>query len=326
MLLNIFKINNHLASVYLLLFTLVLGIFAVNLSIDADVFSNSVLSFFIHETNFGILSKIGGIILLLTNVLVFDLFMSSQEISEKSNHVPAFLLGIFLCYPLSQNPFHPLLFAQLLLSAAMWYFISTYKSDKTFSPVFDGAFCISTATLFYPPFIIFIPICFISLLILRSFVLREWILASIGIILPYFFYISLLFLFDKNMQQPALNLANSFHAPSIPAYFKGSLLINISVGLIAIFTLIFFLIKTVSNVIKTQKAYMVFLWVSIFSIPAWFLVNTGGAFSALLSAMPISVFCGIYLGNTKRRILAELLLWFLLSMFIVSMLQQTSII
>ena len=114
MLLNIFKINNHLASVYLLLFTLVLGIFAINLSVDADVFANSVLSFFIHTKDFGILSQIGGILLLLSNVLVFDLFMSSQEISEKSNRVPAFLLGIFLCYPLSQNPLHPLLFAQLL--------------------------------------------------------------------------------------------------------------------------------------------------------------------------------------------------------------------
>ncbi len=326
MLLNIFKINNHLASVYLLLFTLVLGIFAVTLSIDADVFANSVLFFFIQTTNFGIPSKIGGIILLLANVLVFDLLMSSQEISEKSNRVPAFLVGVFLCYAISQNPLHPLLFAQLLLSASMWCFISVYKLDKTFSPVFNGAFYLSVATIFYPPFIIFIGMCFICLLVLRTFILREWILVFIGIILPYFFYISLLFLSDKNMQQPALNLANSFHAPSIPAYMKGSFLINFSVGLIAVFTLIFFLIKTVSNIIKTQKTFVVFLWLFLLSVPTWFIVSTGGAFSALLSAMPISVFCGIYIGNTKRRILAELLLWFLLGIFVTSMLQQTSII
>lgn len=326
MLLNIFKINNYSAYVYLLLFSLGLALFSASFTINVDVFANSVLSFFIYSPDFRVLGKIAGILLLLINVFVFDLFMTSQEVSEKNNHVPAFLLGVFLCYLLSQNPLHPILFAQLLLSAAMWYFVSTYKSDRTFSPVFDGALCISTATLFYPPFIVFIPTCFICLLILRSFVLREWILALIGIILPYFFYISLLFLFDKNMQQPALNLANSFHAPSIPISLKGSFLINLSVGLIAVFALIFFLIKTVSNVIKTQKSFIVFLWVFLLSIPAWFIVSTVGAFSLLLSAMPISVFCGIYLGNTKRRIFAELLLWLLVSMFIVSMLQQSSII
>jgi hypothetical protein len=46
----------------------------------------------------------------------------------------------------------------------------------------------------------------------------------------------------------------------------------------------------------------------------------------LLSAMPLSIFCGIYLGNTKSRILAELLLWSLLILFVISMLQQASII
>ena len=326
MLLNIFKINNYLANVYLLLLSLVLGLFVISLSVNADVFAHSVLSFFINASNFTVLSKIGGVLLLLANVFVFDLFMTSQEISEKNNHVPAFLLGIFLCYPISQNPLHPMLFAQLILCAAMWYFISVYKSDKAFSSLFNGAFFLSVATVFYPPYIVFIPICFICLLILRTFSLREWFLVLIGIILPYFFYISLLFLFDKNMQQPALNLANSFHAPSIPSNLKSSFIINLTVGFIALCALVFFLIKTVSNIIKTQKSFMIFMWVGLLSIPIWFIVNAGGTFSALLSAMPLSVFCGIYLGNTKRRILAELLLWLLLSMFIISMLQQASII
>ena len=326
MLLNIFKINNYSAYVYLLLFSLLLGLIAVSLSVNTDVFANSVLSFFINTSNFMVLSKIGGVLLLLVNVFVFDLFMTSQGISEKKNHVPAFLLGIFLCYPVSQNPLHPMLFAQLLLTASMWYFVSSYKLDKVLSSVFNGAFFLSSATVLYPPFIILLIMCFISLLLLRSFVLCEWLLVSIGVFLPYFFYISLLFLFDKNMQQPALNLAASFHAPHIPAYLKGSFLINISVGLIGFFALVFFLTQTVSNIIKTQKAIMIFLWMVIISIPTWFVVSTGGAFTALPSAMPLSIFCGIYLGNTKRRILAELLLWFLLSMFVISMLQQSGII
>ena len=326
MLLNIFKINNYLANIYLLLFTLIFGVFTVNLTTNTDVFAESVLSFFIHSTTSGLLEKIFGVLLLLLNVFIFDLFITSQEVSEKNNHLPGLLLAVFLCYPLSQNPLHPLLFAQLLLSAALWYFVSTYKADKALSQVFNGAFCLSTATVFYPSFILFIPMCFVCLLILRSFNLREWILALIGISLPYYFYVSLLFLFDKDMQQPALNLAHSFHAPNIPAFSNGSLLINSSVGIMVLFTLIFFVIKTVSNIIKTQRAFLVFLWLFLLSVPAWFIVSAGGAFSTLLSAMPLSVFCGIYLGNTKRRIFAELLLWGLLSAFVISMLQQVSVI
>ncbi|MHB8261682.1 MAG: hypothetical protein ACYDCN_14685 [Bacteroidia bacterium] len=326
MLLNILKINNYSASVYLLLFSFGLGLFTVNLGIDAAIFSNSVLSYFIETVNLGVLSKTGGIILLLVNILVFDLMMTSQEISEKNNHVPALLLSVFLCYALSQNPLHPILFGQLLISGSMWYFLAIYKSDKVLSSIFNGAFCLSAASIFYSPFSLFIAMGFICLSILISFSLREWILAIIGIVFPYFFYFSLLFLFDKNLQQPVLNLANTFHAPSIPIYLKGSFLINFAVGFMSVFTLVFFLSKTVSNKIKAQKGFIIFMWMLVLSIPTWFVVNTGITFSAFLSAMPLSVFCGIYLGNTKSRIFAELLLWFLLSMFIISMLQQANVI
>ena len=326
MLLNILKINNYLVYVYLFVLTLIVGVFAVNYSSNAFVLDNSVLSFFFPSTNYGLISKIGGVILLLGNVLLFDLCINSQEVTEKNNHVPSFLLGIFLCYALSLNPLHPMLFAQLLVSASLWLFISIYKADVVYSSLFNGAFCLSAATIIYPPYSLFIVLCFICLLTLRTFSLREWILGLLGICLPFFFYFSLLFLFDKNPHQALLNLRDSFHTPSIPAYLKGSFLINFSVTALAVFALIFFLIKTVSNKIKTQKAFVIFLWMFIFSTPAWFIVSTGAAFSGLLSAMPLSVFCGIYLGSAKSRILAEFLIWVLLILFAVSILQQASVI
>ena len=326
MLLNILKINNYLVYVYLFLLTLIAGIFAVNYSTNAPVFDTSVLSFFLQRNDYGILSKIGGVTLLLANVLLFDLFINSQEVAEKNNHVPSFLLGIFLCYAISLNPLHPILVAQLLLSTSLWCFISIYKTERVYSPIFNGAFCLAVATVIYPPYILLLVLCFICLLTLRTFALREWLLTMLGISLPYFFYFSLLFLCNKNPQQALLNLRDSFHSPGLPVYLKGSFLINFPVIAIAAFALIFFLIKTVSNKIKTQKAFVIFLWMIIFSAPTWFIVSTGAAFSGLLSAMPLSVFCGVYLGNAKSRILAELLIWGLLVLFIVSMLQQADVI
>ncbi len=326
MLLNILKINSYLAYVYLLLFTLILGIFAVNVSFNSSVFSNSTLYYFFQATQVNIFTKTAGVFLLLINVLVFDLFLNSQEITEKDNHVPAFILSLFLCYALMQNPLHPILFAQLLVSISLWRFISVYKSNKGFSSIFDGAFALSVATVFYPPYIIFIALCFICLLTLRTFALREWFLTIIGIITPYIFYVSLLFLFNKNPQQILLNMKDSFHAFAIPVYLKGSFLINFIITSLSIFSFLFFLLKTVSTKIKTQKAFVIFLWMFILSVPTWFIVSTGAAFSGLLSAMPLSIFCGIYLGNAKSRILAELLLVTLIVLFVISMLQQTRII
>ena len=328
MLLNIFKINSNIVYVYLMLFSLVSGVFAVNFSVEANVFSHTVLAFFFQSGHVGWIAKISGIILLVANVLVFDLLLTTQEVSEKNNHTPAFLLSIFLGYASSQNALHPLLFAQLLVSVSMWRFLSVYKSDKALSAIFDGAFSLSAAAVLYPPYILFLILAFIGLLTLRSFSFRDGILALLGIITPYFLYFSTLFLFDQSLQQALLDMLNWFHAPAIPVYLKGSFLINFIVSSIACFTTVFFLMKvrTVSAKIKTQKSFVVFVWMLILSIPGWFIINTGSAFGGLMSAMPLSVFCGIYIGSTKSRILAELLVWSLLSVFVISILQQASVI
>ena len=243
MLLNIFRINNHIVYVYLIVFSLCLGIFATNFSAQAAVFSDSALSYIFLPVNFGWLAKTSGVLLLLTNIIVFDLLLTSQEVSEKNNHIPALLLGIFLSYATSQNSLHPLLFAQLLLSISIWRFLSVYKSDRAFSAVFDGAFSLSAAAILYPPYILFLLLGFIGLLTLRSFSLREWVLTLVGIITPYFFYFSLLFLFDKSLPDALFHMVNSFHTPGIPVYLKGSFLINFSVGILAAFTAVFFLLK-----------------------------------------------------------------------------------
>ena len=77
MLLNILKINNYLVYVYLFLLALVAGIFSINYSANAPVLENSTLSFFLPQGNYGVISKIIGIILLLANVLFFDFFINS---------------------------------------------------------------------------------------------------------------------------------------------------------------------------------------------------------------------------------------------------------
>jgi hypothetical protein len=328
MLLNIFKINSYIVYVYLILFSLIIGVFAASFSVQANAFSHTAFSYIFKSPNMGWVATVSGIILLLANVVVFDLLVTSQEVSEKNNHIPAFLLGIFLSYATSQNLLHPILFAQLLVSISIWRFLSVYKSDKALSAIFDGAFSLSVAAVLYPPYMLFLLLGFIALLTLRSFSLREGLLALIGIFIPYFLYFSLLFLFDKVPQQALLDIIDTFHAPGIPVYSKGSFLINFVAGSFAVFTILFFLMKTktVSNKIKTQKSFVVFLWMFILSIPTWFVVSTGAAFGGLLSIMPLSVFCGIYLSSAKSRILAELLVWALLILFVISILQQASVI
>ena len=305
-----------------------MGVFAVSFCVKhVDVFQNSVLSLFNFENTYTIPCKIIGVLLLIANVFLFDYITTSQELTDKSNHVPAFLLGLYLIYALVENPLNPQLFAQLLLTFSYGRYISTYRVERAAPNVFDGTFCLSCAVIIYPPYWVFFALGLISLAVLRAFNLREYSLVLVGLALPYLFYYTVLFLCDQSLQKPIQDISNSFHSPAVPEYFKGSFLINFTSVLVIIFTIFFFIKKgTLSGRIKTQKALTVFLWALLPCAVAIFITQNHYVVTARMAVMPLSLFAGIYFGMAKRRILAEILLVLLTIMVVLSTLQHAEII
>src|ERR1035437_9802016 len=275
MLLRFLKINDYRSWLYLFVFSLLMGLFAISFGVKhTNVFENSLLSLFNLENANSISIKIMGVLLLTANIFLFDYVLTSQELTDSSNHVPAYLLGLYLIYALVENPLNPQLFAQLLLTFSFGRYIATYRVEKAAPSVFDGAFFLSCAVILYPPYWVFFAIGFICLAVLRAFNLREYSLVILGLALPYLFYYTILFLCDQSMQKPILDITNSFHRPAMPEYFKGSFLINFTSCLVILFTIFFFMKKgTLWGRIKTQKALTVFLWALVPCVVAIFITQ-----------------------------------------------------
>jgi hypothetical protein len=68
-----------------------------------------------------------------------------------------------------------------------------FKTDFPRSALFDCAFLSGSAALIYFPAIILFPFLVFTLIILRPFNLKEWIIMTIGFALPFFFMSVLLF-------------------------------------------------------------------------------------------------------------------------------------
>ncbi len=330
MILRTLRINDYRAWVYLLVFSALIGVFAVCFSVNhTPVFANSAASFLFTGSDYSVFNtiwfKTTGVLLLITNVILFDYVLVSQELVEKNNHVPAFLLGLYFAYPLQENPLHPQLFAQLLLTLSYKMFISTYRIERSAPGVFNGAFCLSCAVILYPPYWMFFALGFICLGVLRTFNLREYSLVIIGIGMPYLFYYTLLFLCNQSIQKPTEDIMNSFNKPALPVYYAGSFLINFTTILVVLFAGVYFLSKGISSKMKTQKALTVFMWALIPCVGAMFITNNHYVFTAQMAVMPLSLFAGIYFGSAKRRILAEILLLLLVTVLVVSMLQHAEL-
>lgn len=63
--------------------------------------------------------------------------------------------------------------------------------------VFVNFLCLSLASLFFPPFIFFVPLCWASLALLRSFDLKSFCASLLGVITPYWCLLAYMVLFDR---------------------------------------------------------------------------------------------------------------------------------
>lgn len=329
MILRTLKISDYRAWIYLLIFSALTGVFALVFSTNhGNVFGNSPASFIPALTDAAykpVWMQVLGVVVLMANVILFDNVLETQELVEKNNHVPAFLMGLYFAYPLQEHPLHPQLFAQLLLTFSYQRFISTYRLEKAGPRIFDGAFCLSCAIILYPPYWMFFALGFICLAALRPFSAREYSLVIIGIGLPYLFYYTTLFLCNQSLQKPVNDILNSFNRPRMPVYQDGSFLINFTTLLVVLFTGIFFLSKQAATKMKTQKALTIFLWALVPCLVAIFITQNHFVFTGQMAVMPFSLFAGIYFGSAKRRTFAEILLILLILAVLISMMQHAEI-
>jgi hypothetical protein len=254
------------------------------------------------------LATLIGFLLVTAEAFLLNYIINNNEVLNKQTYLPALFYIIFMSYNNSMLMFHPLLFANLFILFSINKLLSSYRKENAFSQSFDAGLLIAIATLFYFPYIIFLPILGAGLIIMRPFNWREWIISSFGIIVPYvlaitfYFWNDLLdyFLYDK--------LLYTFTQPNPSADFFSGLYFTLSVmGFILLFAIGKIVQGEGMGSQKTKKSITLFSWFFLFSIFSGIIAPELSTkyFSAL--AIPASVFCANYFANIKKQWWAEFL-------------------
>ena len=141
-------------------------------------------------------TKIFKYILLIAEALYINKIARDNKLLEKSTYVFAmtFLLISFLI-PFKITVFILQINALILISFDA--FVRMYKKNNPFNNIILSGFLIAITSSLTNNYLIFYCWLTIALLIIRPTSLREWSVLNIGFILPYYFLIGMLYLFDQ---------------------------------------------------------------------------------------------------------------------------------
>ncbi len=125
------------------------------------------------------------LVLLFIQAFFFNFLVEQNKIFDSLNILTAFSYLLLAALFNEALYLSPAFFAAFPILFAFNKLIRSYN-DLGVSAIFDGAFALGIASLFYLPSIVLLFFYLIGLSVTRVFSIKEWILGIIGMLIPYF--------------------------------------------------------------------------------------------------------------------------------------------
>jgi hypothetical protein len=225
-------------------------------------------------------------LLLFVQALGFNKAVNSQRLFQKPNYLTG--MSYLLITSLFTEWFS--LSAPLIINTMLiwvWAKLSTlHNAASPKTSIFNIGFVISICAFLYFPAIAFILLVMVGLTIARPFKLREWLIGLVGIITPFYFFASWLFLTDR---------IQTYHLPglviTLPAFKEGKIALGTLI-LILVTVLIgsFFIYSNLRRqIVQTRKSWQLIFLYLIVALFVPFLNATHSFSYWILVAVPVSL-------------------------------------
>jgi hypothetical protein len=195
-------------------------------------------------------------------------------------------------------------------SFVIWVFeclCRLYNHNNPKSLLFNVGLIIGAAVLCYQPLVILIVVALFALMVIKPFVISEWIVLLLGIAMPFYIIASLLYLNDKTNLIVSFLPAIKFQLPQITI----NVWLYIKLALLTIMLLVGFNFFSKYNsrmVIQIRKNWSVLLVMLLLILPISFFSFEKGLTSCWLAIVPVAAFISNAFLYPKKAWLPNILL------------------
>lgn len=193
---------------------------------------------------------------------------------------------------------------------AFRYIFETYHQKRIFHYGFMAGLLSSIATLIYLPSILFIVICWIGLILLRSFKLREFLIVIIGFLVPLIFTHAIFMILSRDKQLITLIKTTFINTPFLDFEIRKIIWMSL-LGILCIWGVIKSITSDSLKKILLRRYFEILtIALGIFILAFFSFFANSGLFSMII--LPLSFILAIALSSIKKTIYASLFIFILL--------------
>ena len=232
-------------------------------------------------------------LLLFTQAVSFNQLLNNRRLMQKPNYLPGMSYLLITSFFSEWNILSAPLVINTLLIWVWAKMSNLYNNKHAKTTLYNIGIAIGICTFFYFPALAFSLLIIFALLITRPPKTAEWIIPVIGIITPWYFLFSWLFLTDK---------LYSFHVPGVEISYPLFAQNNIQyAGMILILILAItggFFVQSFSSkqIVQVRKSWSLLLLYLIVALFIPFINNSHNFEYWILAVVPVSAFvaCAFY--------------------------------
>ena len=265
----------------------------------------------------GIFQMFIDLILLMGQALIINNLVNKYRMTRDQSLFPG-LMWILINNLFPDYFIHtPILLANLFLLYGIAEMFAVYKKPEVIQSIFNIGLWLSTASLFYSGYIIFLVVGFLGMNILRAPKTREYLVLLIGCCVPYF----LIFTYYYWNDNLTYFYQHQFVIPLGFSMFANAniyLLIKVVIGFsLILMSLLIYNRINFKQSIQTNKYIQILYWVLLLGGLMIFIQDSPGLDHLLVCAVPVAIILGMFINQIPLNwaeffhfiLLANIFIW-----------------
>jgi hypothetical protein len=249
---------------------------------------------------------------LFTGIYLVNFNTRHFFINERT-FLPASLFIVFSGYIVSNQVLSPVYPSTLLIIIAIDRIVGSYRKTGVAFNFFDASLYIGIASLLYINSIWFWVLVIIGMAIFRTFSFREFLIAILGLLLPFIVLFSYYYLTGRDIQGLGKSLILGVTGES-PSYYWSPVFIALSSlnAVILIISLIHLAGVFNTKKVRSRKIFSLFIWMFILTISLYFAIPSSSVEMMTLLLVPLVYFLTHYLVMIRNKKIANIVFAILL--------------
>ncbi len=254
-------------------------------------------------------------LLILSQAVRLNILMSKLKMFQQVSYLPGFTYIILTAL----FPYWDVISSGLVAnSLVIWILVKLlrlYDQNQPKSLEFNIGLLLGCSILLYSPIAILIPVVLFALTIIRPFKLAEWLVLLMGILLPFYFIFTFVYLTSgpQEFKQylPRLDWKNPLIRPNI------KVILTLALIALQFFTGLFYWQDQQSRfIIQVRKYWLVLLLVLILTLFQPIIFSAQALYASAIVLTPLACFISFAYSVPKSLFIPNILFWSALAVIV----------